>query len=226
VVNRNELTSGRILAIALTVILAAAVCASATIFPPPSWRGEEGTTFQQWSFSEEDYGPVQPDEIPEEARWVNEFGTPKLYVNSSGWSDYVDGHQGVWTFMGRMGGVDIHIPNNKEPQPVKEMWIELTWKAAGISELLPDRPFVNVWADHFRVDLMDETIPDDEEWISTLFKVNIWPNPPGEWITINGDILLDQVIIDTYCIPEPATLGLLSAGALLAFRRRRSVSKV
>ncbi|MCJ7729040.1 MAG: PEP-CTERM sorting domain-containing protein [Sedimentisphaerales bacterium] len=223
--NRNELASGRILAIALTVILGAAVCASAAIFLPPSWRGEEGTTFQQWSFSEQNYAWVNPDADPP---WDNDFGTPQLFVDrNSLWNATVGEHTGVWTFEGLMGGVGIDIPNNPVSSPEKEMWVELTWKEADLMDFIPNVPSINVVADldSKLVERIQE-ISIGDGWKSTLFKITLQPNPPREWVTITGDILLDQVIIDTYCIPEPATLGLLSAGALLAFRRRRNVSKV
>jgi hypothetical protein len=169
----------------------------------------------------QDSDPQPPDVVP---HWNNEFETPLLSVYGSEWSDTVDGHQGSWKFMGFGSGAVVDIPNNEEPRPVKEIWVELTWKAAGISNFIPDQPIVGVWADHFEKELMDEK-QIDNNWMASLYKITIWPNPPGEWITINGDIRLDQVIVDTYCMPEPATFGLLIGGALMAFRRRRKSGK-
>jgi hypothetical protein len=206
-------------AIAFMMVLSAAVCASAREFPPPSWIGNDGTTFQQWSFMVQDSDPQPPDILP---HWINEFGgTPLLSVYGGEWSDNVDGHQGSWKFMGFGSGMVVDIPNNPKSQPVKEIWVELTWKAAGLSNFIPDQPIVNVWADHFEVEHILPDVQMDNNWMASLYKINIWPNPSSEQITINGDIRLDQVIVDTYCVPEPATVGLLICGALLAFRRRR-----
>jgi hypothetical protein len=190
------------------VIMSPAVCANGEEDPPAPVVGY--STFQQWSFSEWNYGPVNPDD-----GWQNAFGTPKLYVNpSSLWNSIVEGHTGVWTFTDLWGGVGIDIPNNPGPMPENDMWITLTWKAAGLS-ILPDRPIVGVGIQP------DQEIPLGDGWMSTLFKIDFGPNPPDEWLAINGDILLDQVTVETHSVPEPATVGLLICGALLAFRRRK-----
>jgi hypothetical protein len=142
----------------------------------------------------------------------------QLYVNpNSLWNANIDGHPGVWTFTGLWGGVGISIPNNSVPQPENEMWIELTWKAANLSIVVPDRPLIGVGIQPDQEILIDG-------WMSSLFKIDFGSNLPDEWITINGDILLDQVVIDTYSgVPEPATFVLAIGGAIMAFRRKRKV---
>ena len=217
-VNKDKSTRRWASIIAFMVIMSPVVCASGAIFPPPSWRGEEGTTFQQWSFSEQNYAWVNPD-----AGWDNEFGTPQLFLDrNSLWNATVGEHTGVWTFEGFMGGVGIDISNNPVSRPEKEMWVELTWKEAGLMDFVPDVPSINVVADldSKLVERIQE-ISIGDGWMSTLFKITLQPNPPREWVTITGDILLDHVVIDTRCIPEPATIAILVCGALLAFRRRR-----
>jgi hypothetical protein len=51
----------------------------------------------------------------------------------------------------------------------------------------------------------------------------IQPNPEGEWLhfSLAYSTNVAEIVIDTVCMPEPATLGLLAAGAGLAFLRRR-----
>jgi hypothetical protein len=214
--NKRKSTGIRVSVITFMVILSAAVNAGARVFPAPSWSGQDGTTSQQWSFTQDDAAPPQPD-----AGWDNEFGTPQLSVYNSVWSDNIDGHQGAWTFSSFGSGVLVDIPNNPVSQPVKEIWVELTWEAAA-SSFIPDQPIIGVWADNFEKQLMGEQQLDNN-WKASLYKITIWPNPSAEQITINGDICLDQVIVDTICIPEPATFGLLIGGALMAIRRRRKV---
>jgi hypothetical protein len=242
VVNKGKSSRVQVSAIiTFIVILSAAVNAGARAFPAPSWSGDDGTTFQQWSFSKRHCGPQLPD-----AGWVNEFGTPQLSVYDSTWSNKVDGHKGVWKFNSLSSEMIIDIPNSPESRLVKEIWVELTWEAAdtrncvpwwkaaynrncipwweaaGTRNHIPDQPIIGVWADHFEKELMGEK-QIDNKWTASLYKITIWPNPSAEQITINGDIRLDKVVVDTICIPEPATLGLLIGGALMAIRRRRKV---
>ena len=61
-------------------------------------------------------------------------------------------------------------------------------------------------------------------WYETTFKWEIRPNPPDEFFMIGGNILVDELVIDTWCIPEPTTLSLLGGGlVLLVTWRRRAV---
>jgi hypothetical protein len=58
-------------------------------------------------------------------------------------------------------------------------------------------------------------------WTQSIYSIVIWPNPREEWIAIKGDILVDKLDIKTTCVPEPATMGLLSLGGLALLRSRR-----
>jgi hypothetical protein len=212
--NKRKSTGIRVSAITFMVILSAAVSAGARVFPAPSWSGNAGTTFQQWSFSDGSANP-SPDVFPAPS---NPYGSPQLSVYGSQWSDNLDGHQGVWTFSSFGSGVLVNIPNNPVSQPVKEMQVELIWEAASISAFIPDQPIIGVWADNFQKQLTgEESIGGN--WKASLYKISIWPNPSAEQITINGDIRLDQIIVDTICIPEPATMALFVASALYAAKR-------
>jgi hypothetical protein len=56
---------------------------------------------------------------------------------------------------------------------------------------------------------------------------NIGANEHSRTLLFTSDCAPGGAIVELPSpVPEPATLGLLSAGALLAFRRRRNVSKV
>lgn len=207
---------------------------STRAYSAPAWSGTGGTTTsEQWSFSDWNYGPLHPD-----AGWVNPFGTdpeyPYLVVNpGADHSLSLGSHTGVWAL--GSSGIDVVIPNNPDSGPgtQKEMWIELTWSIAGRSRFLPDQLMVDVFPLYddenasFRMETLrtnQSTSQDGQrQWFTTLYKVDIWPNPPGEWITIKGDIYIDNVAVDTICIPEPATFGLLIGGAIMAFRNRKKI---
>jgi hypothetical protein len=200
-------------------VLLIILIAGENAFADPPWRGEAGTTFQQWGFGTKDMGPMLPDD------YNNVFGDPYLAVGLGNvwWAD-AEGRGGVWELWGE---IDIVIPNQPEspPDSWKDIWIELIWKGAGNDDFKWDRPLVAIETEplYERMEMVREDTYEPDQWISTLFKITVWPNPAREWIAIKGDIYVDQVIIDTRCVPEPATFAMVSFGALAAFRRRRKV---
>jgi len=57
---------------------------------------------------------------------------------------------------------------------------------------------------------------------------HIEPNPVHEMVEIEnllagmpGASAVSEVIVDTICVPEPATLGLLALGGVALIRRKR-----
>ena len=53
-----------------------------------------------------------------------------------------------------------------------------------------------------------------------MSPLNIEPNPAFEIVRIDGAVMVDEIVIDTICIPEPASLALLGLGGLALMRRR------
>ena len=208
-VQRSWLRAGMTF-VALVVLM---VCATDAL-SSPSWNPGPTTTYEKWSFSAWNYGPVLPD-----AGWDNDFGTPQLVIStSSQWSSSVGQHSGVWTLSGEM---DFIIPNYPDvTRPEKDIWAEVTWKGAGLS-YLPDKPLLGIECDYDEVVIQRQDTVLGDGWTTTLFKLNVYPNPTTEWIVLKGDIMVDSVTINTICIPEPATFGLLIGGAFMAIRRRQ-----
>jgi hypothetical protein len=208
--------------VALVVLgTAAAVDASVPAYAGPSWRNGLGTTLEQWSFGD---GSVTPS--PDPLTLHNTYGTPELWVGSRAtYYDSIDSYKGVWT--PGTDEIDIQIPNtdNTGSNTYKNIWIEITWKAAGLTVRphLPSNPMVLVDPDG-GYDAMNftrsDTLINDSGWYRTIVMVDIWPNPISEWIAIKGDIYIDEITIDTRCVPEPATFGLLIGGAFVALRRK------
>jgi hypothetical protein len=218
---KNRNVSWQIPAVAMAAALVIAVFVSADAFAGPSWRGGAGNvTFQQWSFSDADINPL-PDVVPPLG---NSYGTPELDVGSTCvWFDSIDGHQGAWAIGDNL---DIIIPNYPVLNPQKEMWIEVTWEKAGRTHF-PDKLSIGVAplyddenTDYF-LDVSRSDVGSSGNWFTTRFIVNIWPNPPSEWITISGDVYIDKVVIDTRCIPEPGTITLFGIGAAFFAARRK-----
>ncbi len=190
------------------------------INPPTLWqRGEPGSTFQQWEFSSDNLNPA-PDFLD------NPNGTPVLTIYPAhAWEEEWGGHSGVWPLS---GALQTEIPNNRIPNDYKLIQIQLTWST---EVPVPVSPVFIIESDPTgEVTILDaETIilgptgvpgagPD---WFHTTYLFEIVPNPNIETITISGTIMVDELVIDTICVPEPATLSLLGAGSLLLIRRKR-----
>ncbi len=203
----------KLLIICIAVFLLADSIAFAVELYAPTWRGAEGSTYQEWGFSDSNTVPV-PDVVD------NPYGDPKLRVTAIG--DWVP-EPGAWPLSGE---IDVYIPNWNKPNPEKQIWIQLVWKATDVDPFLPNEPMVGVAPfESMQMSRTDWVDFAGNGWNMTLFEISIWPNPIEEWITIKGDIMVDWVGIDTICIPEPATLILLGfGGAMMTLaRKRRSV---
>ncbi|MHC4912007.1 MAG: PEP-CTERM sorting domain-containing protein [Planctomycetota bacterium] len=188
----------------LAVILASGSTSFGTLVP--EWRGTERSTYQEWSFSNDSTTPV-PDSS-------DNPGDPLLRVTPIG--DWIP-DPGAWPLSGE---IDVYIPNFDEPNPEKEIWLQLTWQPGGdLTPFLPDEPVVGVTP--YTTMSMSRQDTSLNGWTESWFVINLYPNPPAEWITIKGDIIVDHLVIDTRCVPEPATVALLGFGALVVFRRKR-----
>ena len=218
-VNKSEAKDFRMKVGTPVLIIAAFLLISANAFAAPEWQGQPGTTFQQWSFSTSDRVNVSPDA----AGLNNQYGDPFVWVGGRAvWNDV-----GAWALV--TDEMDFFIPNNPQLQPRKEMQIEVIWLQGG-QGFLPKRPLVSVFPEYEdgRIVFPDisilgqETIPGTS-LIKTIFGVDIAPNPMREWIIIKGDIVIDHIAVDTYCIPEPCTLVLVGLGVIFGLKKKRGV---
>ncbi len=173
---------------------------------PPEWRGQDGTTWALWEFSNDDPNPPFD-------QGSNRYGATTLTVVPAPghvWQDSYDGQQGVWELSGT---VTIEIDNRPEPLPEKWILVELIWQSngGGLGVREQDSGIQGTL-------VLDEPINDT--WRRSVYEIILPLNPPHETILITG-IRVDRLSIDTICIPEPATLCLLAVGASLALLRRR-----
>lgn len=200
-----------------TVVLLVAVGASAFAddINPPWWRNLSGTTYAKWEFGTPDTKPA-PDAV------VNPNGTPTLEVfPGHAWLQEYNGRFGVWPFSGL---VVIDIPNYPPGNPYKLIWVQITWT----SESPYAEPVVDELLYKQRGELVQRVqvppIGGNVTWWHDTYAIKIIPNPPRELLRIQGSIWADEIVVDTYCVPEPGgVLAILTgiAGFVGLTRRRK-----
>ena len=58
-------------------------------------------------------------------------------------------------------------------------------------------------------------------WVHSTYLIHLEPNPAWEIVKIDGTLVVDEIVIDTICFPEPAAMGVLAVGGLALLRRRK-----
>jgi hypothetical protein len=203
-----------------------ATAALAEDLNPPLWRGQPGTTFQQWEFSVDNRTPA-PDLVN------NPYGNPQMTIiptrwpalpdpNGFEWAPMFQGRQGVYSLSGE---IDTTIPNLGELNPEKHIQLQMTWFFQEVFDWQdkPEyRPYVvsPLGGGRTYFNLTEEDILENG-WHHTTFDAVLSPNPPFETITLSGAYYVDELVIDTIC-PEPSTIVLALMGSIgLAIMRWR-----
>ena len=200
---------------------------------PPTWRGDPGSTVQEWDFLTNGTGPT-PDP-PFEYWEYTPDGTEVTYDNPYGgalaryypgtgqdWQSELNGRLGVLPLS---GAIYLDIWNTPELDPLKMIKLQVTWQPQAPSEV----PIINFehfepGSEPFEGQVADQsTMPLENGWQHTWFDLIITPNPFFETIRIGGAIDVDQVVVDTICVPEPGSITLLLCGliSLICLRRRK-----
>lgn len=213
----------RVTAIVLCA-LAIAPAALADDLTPPPWRFQPDTTFQHWDFSAGPGGGT-PD-ASQAGNWTNPYGTPILTpVGSATWLPTMAGRNDVWSvFTG--GELDFNIPNELDPPPHhKDLWLQVTFLAGstlifpGASVTTPSGNNFTMTAGPFITPLPGGWVHELTEWsypaCPGMEQVTLFPGQPG------ATLFVDQVVIDTICVPSPAGPAALAFGGLFMLRRRR-----
>ena len=205
-----------LLASAIVVALGASIAFGAIYdLNPAPWRttppGIAPTTYQSWSFSTS-ANPSAPDVDD------NPFGTAALEVTGgfplTRYYTSFNGHDGVWKFE---DWIEIVIPNSPIANPYKEVWLQITYYASGIPEAFTVLPAYD------NMQLVSDVAVDDYFRHAT-YSIRIEPNPVLEsvWIEpLHCTLYVDNLIVETICVPEPVSLAMLAFGGLVAIRRRR-----
>jgi hypothetical protein len=183
---------------------------------PPSWRGQDGSTFARWEFSTDvTTTPIWDDGL-------NPYGRTSLEVfpvPGHDWIQELDGAIGVWPLSGR---IEVSIDNRKTEGPEKWIQIQLIWK----EKWSVTTPSVSITDDKNVtmaniVPTISIPLTDRPSWTYSVYDVKWQGNPFWEKIDIHNDIYVDALVIDTICIPEPSTYCILAAGAVFFYRIRK-----
>jgi len=183
----------------------------------PEWpRYGDGTTYARWEFEIDPDAPVD---------WDNPYATEPPMVQPGPGAEYDPG-EGAWV-LGYGAAIEILIANRPDPLAQKMIQIQVTFKPLGDPLSGPEYPMIQagseaevqqgIWHDAWQEP--PSTVLGDG-WIHEVSRIDLFPNPESEIVKIGGGILVRELVIDTICVPEPATLSLLALGAVALIRRR------
>ena len=183
----------------------------------PCWRGQSGSTFQQWAFSVSNNPAAIPPELA-----TNSYGPPLAslvegpfsagYIESDG---FLGCRQGIWD-LGHLGTMTLNIPNDPASPAgsYKYVQVQVTQYRDGLYD------------ENAAVAIAGGTLVSEQQHTNetTFFGGNwvvaqsIWrlgpPCPASEAVVLtagtNGT-LLDQVVIDTLCLYLPCPIDIAAS---------------
>jgi len=199
---------------------------------PAPWRGAEGSTWAIWEFEVDpgELGYIEPD--------GGYFGdtdphfdpgaivydmAPESVVACVGGAEGGVGYQfngdSTITIAGELWGRLNNWPEDADRH--KKVRFQITYDPAsgrpmGESETADGGEWIYI------PDMMSTIIADEEGYLCFEYVFED-RNPAAEsFVFIDSPgLVIDELIIDTYCVPEPATILLLSLGGLALLRRKR-----
>ena len=211
------------------IVIAIASSASAMItdndLNPAPFRGEDGTTLQAWTFDTSE-NPALPIDGSINVNGQASVALVGDFSTNTVWKDEDLGHQGVWVVDQKDDSdMVIDVPNFINDNPVKDIWVQLVYDS---SDDMPPNVYVLPEGDDTapdnlkQVDGIDVINLDSGYNIATL-HLEISPNPDYELLVIRPrfcQVYIDEIIVETQCIPEPMTMALLALGGLMIRKRR------
>lgn len=206
--------------LAAGLLLSAVTGAVADDLIPAPWRDAADTTFQEATFSQS--WDVSWESVS------NPYDQPEIWMYSDSWQWDAEAHgrQGVVSWGSWQSGLSMDIPNNEDPNLEKRIWVQITYYGAAptIWEAVGIMTGGGIWNG---VPPLEGLVDHGDGWVTEARQMIIQPNPPLEFVGVRweGAGMVDQIIVETICVPEPGTLALLAAagaaGLLCMFRGRK-----
>jgi len=205
-----------------TLVLIALQSEAIPWYDPP-WDATYPTaTYQQWEFSLPD-NPALPEIIDNPYGPGTEPAASLEIMGSDDWRPDWDGPTGDpvpgWHIDDPAGGgVWIHIFNEPDPNLWKLIFVQVTsTKAPGNISTSPGGSV------SFPFPQIQHTNASGQftGWYTYPFLITIPENPPEEWIHIDFpySTIIDEIVVDTICIPEPS-LAVLALAGMFMLRKR------
>ena len=217
----------RALVVPTCLLLACSWAIADDVFPPLWQRGMDRTVEAEWDTWDANGFPDVWNAAPPlaESASFTLGAAANVLATYAGRSDVVELTADL--------DLSFHVPNYLAGDQ-KTIWLQVTYyDPNGDSEIVPalDVPSGIQW----------ELIPEGAGpasdyrhehgggWITRRWILLASPNPEWEEIQLSSvgvegpvyPAYVDQVVIDTLCIPEPATACLLALGTLRLFTKRR-----
>ena len=172
---------------------------------PPAWRtnGLPGLTFQAWEFLS-DATPSPPNLVS------NEFGAPTGEIMLGAFTNNLPnpeaGGEPVsgWYFQYSDNGIVLIIPNDPTDRPSKLIRVQITSTKApqgiNIQTMPPEASVSNTYNQAWQ--------HGGTPWYTYVSDYLVEPNPNEETIVINfpEETIVEEVVVDTWCLPEPVLI--------------------
>jgi hypothetical protein len=202
------------------------------IYPPnvviglPDWqawnRGAPLSATAAWDFVSAT-NPAAPDDPGVPVILPSNTSAAAMAINLQWTTDFGGKVHDGWYAPGENGQLVIDMPNWIDEQPVKYLRIQMTYDGPNGAST----PTMDIVGHDPQgclttfIGQVDEVRPDGQQYTISMWK--IIPNPDSEQITVTipAGLFIDEIVVDTISIPEPATMALVGLGVLGLLRRRR-----
>ncbi len=223
---KNKLNFSGISILVTGLVLCCAGSSWGIIVVNPPWSSSAAnTTHQAWEFTYPTYDPLDSSPQIDD----NPYGTPS--IDFSDGTSFWDGSEGTrplvpgpygdpiptWHVDVDGGGFTVLIPNAPDPNPWKHIFYQVTSNKAPN----PSGPTSFPAGTH----KPGTAYQHAGGWYTYTGQIDITPNPQYETVTFTFPSCtnIEEIVIDTICVPEPIMMGLLGAGGLMMLRVRRKV---